>query len=201
MNAFRIVALVGLLVGCAAGGYRPKAPSPTARAAAAPAVVELGEVTLYEGDDAVMKIHADGSTEIGYRSGRLDVKPGVTASSKSLPLRLRPGPAIRTDGTFAWKGEDVIRVNADGTFTDVRANQPVPIVITGDTARRRDHDVGIELAADGSIRVFGGNPEALDKPLRVEGADTPGKRRAILAFAALQLMAVPAGTARVESGP
>jgi hypothetical protein len=159
----------------------------------ADAAVEFGEMTLWDGEEAAMKVHADGTTEVGFRSGRLELQGGH-ASSDQLPLRLKPGPTITADGTIAIKNEPKLRINADGTITDLRDNTPFPIAVTPDkvTITNGDRQFGFELAATGEVTVFGGmNPTT--KPLRIEGADTPGKRRTMLAFISLSFLPAQPG--------
>ena len=182
-------ALVLALTAC---GGKTKDSSSTGTSTTAPtaAAVELGEMTLFDGDEAAMKIHADGSTEMGFRSGgTAELKPGETWSSDSLPMQLKPGPTIQADGTIAIKNEPKVRINADGTITDLRDNSAFPIAVTADkmTVRHDGKQFGFDLAADGKLATFGGeNPPK--KPLRIEGADTPGKRRTMLAFIALNFL-------------
>jgi hypothetical protein len=61
-----VLALV--LAACGAKSAPPNASptSPTPATASTPAL-ELGEITAFDGPDAMLKIHADGSTEIGKR--------------------------------------------------------------------------------------------------------------------------------------
>ena len=192
--------LVAICALAACGGKTEDRGTTPATAPAPVAAVELGEMTLWDGDEAALRIHADGSTEMGFRSGGTsDLKPGQTWSSDSLPLQLRPGPAIQADGTVAFKGEPRVRINADGTITDLRAGTAFPILVTGDkvTITSGGHRMGFDVAADGSVTVFGGKSPPR-KPLRLEGADTPGKRRTILAFISLNFLGregTPAGGA------
>jgi hypothetical protein len=155
-------------------------PTTTVPTAAAP--FELGEITVFEGAQAMLKIHADGSTELGGHSGRMELKPGQPASSDSLPVVFKPGPTLKTDGTIEWKGKAVARVNADGTVTNLETNQAAPVTVTADKVT---FDEGtIVLSADGKMTFAGPNAKQPtdDKQPRVEGADSPGKRRTVLAL-------------------
>ena len=190
-------ALVLALTACGGKSKPDSTSTGTSTTAPATAGVELGEMTLFDGDEAALKIHADGSTEMGYRSGGTsELKPGETWSSDSLPLQLKAGPTIQADGTIAVKNEPKVRINADGTITDLRDNSAFPIAVTADkmTLTHEGKQMGFDLATDGTLTMFGGqNPPK--KPLRVAGADTPGKRRTMLAFLALNFL--PGG--KVES--
>jgi hypothetical protein len=183
MSKSSVLALV--LVACSSS--HPPASTP----AASTAMFELGELSLVEDGKTVLAIHRDGSTEIGYRSGSMTITPGQTASTDSLPLRLKAGPTIKADGTFAHEGRDVARMTADGTFVGLKDPVgPIPdIAVSADRiafAKTQVGEVSFEVAADGSITQRGGNASTLGS-LRIVGADTPAKRRAILALAALVL--------------
>jgi hypothetical protein len=185
---------LAFLLGIAACGGKSTSDSTTTGSGATAttaAAVELGEMTLWDGDDPALKIHADGTTEMGYRSGRTaELKPGETWSSDSLPMQLKPGPKIEADGTIAIEGEPKVRINADGTITNLVTNAAFPIAVTADklTVTYEGRELGLALAADGKLTVFG-NPMATPaKPLRIEGADTPGKRRTMLSFIALNFL-------------
>src|SRR6185503_17888005 len=65
-----------------------------------PPHLEFAEMTLFQGKTAVLKIHADGKTEM------YDVKAKALA----------PGPSVKTDGTFNFKEQDVARANPDGSI-------------------------------------------------------------------------------------
>jgi len=150
-------------------------------------VIELGELTLFEGDDAVLKIHADGSTEMGHRSGKLELKPGQVASSSSLPVTFQAGPTIKPDGTIESKGQAVARLKPDGTIVNLKTNVTLPAIVGADkvTITERGTTITIELAADGTLSVIGAKKNHPDKPMRLAGADTPGKRKIVLALIAV----------------
>src|SRR5262249_34021969 len=73
--------------GAPSGGVETT-PKPEASASA---VVELGEVTIYEGKDVMARIHADGTTELG------------TTTDEKGASSFQPGPVIKPDGSFADK--------------------------------------------------------------------------------------------------
>jgi hypothetical protein len=184
------LALAVLCAACggssSSGGLRIKSGEPAA------SVFELGELTMFDGEDAVFKVHADGSTEMGFHHGEnITITPGKPFSSKDLPIVMKPGPSIAADGTFTWKGKPVAKVNVDGTVTDLTNNTVVDgIKVTGEAIQLQapgGMEVTLALAADGKLTQQGGG-DLSEKPLRVAGADTPGKRRAILAIVGLTLM-------------
>jgi hypothetical protein len=174
-----------MLAGCGGGGGGGSASTTAATAT----ILELGEMTLLEDGQPMLKIHADGTTEIGQRSGAL--QPG--ASSDSLPLTLGPGPTLHADGTIAKETEPRARLNADGTLTAVEGHAAIRgVTVTADTVTVTGGSAGtlsITLSADGAITQTGGTGSP--RTMRVEGADTPGKRRAILTL--LGLLIAPAG--------
>lgn len=194
MLTMKSIVLPLALAACAAGTAQktvPTTPTP---------VVELGELTLFEGDDAMLKIHTDGSTELGYRSGRMTVEPGKPASSDSLPVHLRPGPMLRADGTIEHGGKALGRITAEGAIINLVNHATLPLTVSADklTLVGPGKTIAFELAANGTISITGADSFAA-KPLRVAGADTPGKRKAMLALIAVQL-AADAGKTRVEVG-
>jgi len=160
---------------------------PPAKPAVQP-TFELGEITVFDGANAMLKIHADGTTELGGHAGRLEIKPGETASTDSLPIVWKPGPTLKPDGSIELRGQAVVRVNRDGSVQDLKRGTTAPLTIDADKVSftTDGRTVGLALAADGSIELIGGLAKA-DKPPRVEGADTPGKRRAVLALMGLML--------------
>lgn len=150
-------------------------PPPTTAPATTP--IELGEVTVFEGKDAMLKIHADGTTEMGGHSGTMELKNGH-ASSDSLPVTYKPGPVLKTDGTATYEGKPVAKLNADGTVMDLTTNKIVPITVTADklTISADGQTVEIAITADGTMTMPNGGKVAP----HVEGADSAGKRRAVL---------------------
>jgi hypothetical protein len=55
---------------------------PTTPAAPTASVLELGEISVFEDASATVKIHANGTTEIGGHSGRMQITPSVTAPAE-----------------------------------------------------------------------------------------------------------------------
>ncbi|MEJ7601824.1 MAG: hypothetical protein WKG01_28255 [Kofleriaceae bacterium] len=170
MRTFQSLAIALALAACGSKG-EPTTPSQPAVAASAP--VELGEMAMLEGDTPMVKIHADGTTEMSEGPGEF-----------------RAGPTIKADGTVEFQGQPVARIQADGTIVSLGAGAgPLPIVVTADkaTITERDKQIGLELSASGELTVVGTGMKP-DKPVRIQGADTPGKRRTVLAFASIMFM-------------
>jgi hypothetical protein len=181
--------VIASLVACG-GKSNPDPTTATKTEVAATGGIELGEITMFDGDDAMLKIHADGTTEVGGRSGEMKPDKDGKMSSDSLPIVFKPGPTIKADGSIEFQGEPVARINADGTIVGLKGKtEPLPIVVTADkvTVSEGGKQMGFELAADGKVTVFGGDKQP-DKPIRVEGADTAGKRRLVLAFTSLMFL-------------
>jgi len=182
INAFVIAALA------ACGGK--SSPDTTTTKVATSGGIELGEITMFDGDDAMLKMHADGTTEVGGRSGEMKPDKDGKMSSDSLAITFKPGPTIKADGSIVFQGEPVARINADGTIVGLKGKtEQLPIVVTADkvTVSEGGKQMGFELAANGAVTVFGGDKKP-DKPIRVEGADTAGKRRLVLAFTSLMFL-------------
>lgn len=136
-------------------------------------IVELGEITVVQGTDAVLKVHASGATELGG-----------TADGKIV---YQPGPTVKTDGTFASpNGKLGVKLNADGTLLDLTSNQKLPLTVTADavTITVDNQTAQITLGADGTLTV----PGATGSATKVQGADTPGKRKLTLALIGLILL-------------
>ncbi|HEV7554818.1 MAG TPA: hypothetical protein VGO00_05135 [Kofleriaceae bacterium] len=171
------------MTACANKPPTPAAPPP------APFALELGEITLFEGPDAMLKVHADGTTELGGRSGRMQITPGQTASSDSLPITWKPGPTLHADGSITAAGAAVAKVNADGSIVELKTNTTLPFTITADkvTFASEGTTLSVELSADGKLSRVGAPAEPANKQIRVEGADTAGKRRAMLVMVGVML--------------
>ncbi len=154
-------------------------------------IVELGEITVVQGTDAVLKVHASGATELGGTSNGQIV--------------YQPGPTVKPDGTFASpNGKLGVKLGADGTLLDLTTNQKLPLIITADavTITLDNQTAQITLAADGTLVV----PGATGSATKVQGADTPGKRKLTLALIGLILLpsapsATPAATSSSPATP
>ena len=187
---------------CANKPPTPAAPPP------APFTLELGEITMFEGKDAMLKVHADGTTELGGRSGRLQITPGQTASTDSLPITWKPGPTLHADGSITAAGAAVAKVNADGSIVELKSNTTLPFTITADkvTFSSEGTSISVEMSADGKLARVGAPAEPANKQIRVEGADTAGKRRTILVMVGVMLApgeahTVQGGSSSVEAVP
>jgi len=181
--------IVALALAACGGGKGGDTTTPKSEVAAT-TPMELGEMTMFDGDQAMLKIHADGSTEIGGRSGEMKPDKDGKMSSDSLPVTFKPGPKLKTDGSIEFQGEAIARLNADGTIVGLKGKtETLPIAVTADkvTITEGGKQIGFDLAANGAITTFGSDKQP-DKPIRVEGADTPGKRRAVLALTSLMFM-------------
>nr|HEX4314622.1 hypothetical protein [Kofleriaceae bacterium] len=169
-------------------------PTTTTTTTAAPAsVLELGEITVSERGQAMLKIHADGSTELGGHSGEMKLVPGQTASTDALPIKWEAGPKIGTDGTLSKDGDARVRVSADGKVVDAKGNQTLPITLGADKVEVMNHGgtFTIQLAADGALTIpeLGGTDAgSAMADMHVDGADTAGKRRTVLLLIALSLL-------------
>jgi hypothetical protein len=129
--------------------------------------LELAEMTVFQGKTPVYKLHADGTTEVPKAGGGFDA-----------------GPVIKADGTFVVKDQPVLRVGADGSFALLPSGEKVPRTVTPDnvTADQGGKQIGFALAEDGALALIGQPAPRPGQELRVEGAATPGQRKAVLAF-------------------
>jgi hypothetical protein len=175
-----------VLLALAACGGNTTAPAaanttttPTKTATAS--IFELGEITVFEGSEAVIKIHADGTTEI--------------ASSSSS---YKPGPTLKPDGSLAIDGEVGARVNPDGTLISLKDASQATGVRVADDAFTIDPGNGApllkgSLAPDGKITLPAGTLVVPGHELHVTGADTAGKRRATVTTLAFMMLSFPRG--------
>ena len=93
-----------------------------------------------------------------------------------------------------------MHLDPTGALVADGATEPAPFRITADQLTiTADGATGtITLRADGAM-TLGGDPGNQGKALRVDGADTPGKRRLVLALMALSFATTAdaaAGSAR-----
>lgn len=180
--------LLFIMALAACGGSKTTPTEPTTTPTTAPAAtttLELGELTVYDGSDAMLKIHADGNTEMGGHSNGA--------------VTYKAGPVLATDGTATYEGKPVAKLNADGTVMDLTANKLVPMTVTADklTISNGAQSAEIVLHADGTMAIPNTGSKAAP---RVEGADTAGKRRAVLLMVGM-LMHSGEATASGQSGP
>ena len=166
-----------LSLALAACGGKPATTTTTTPTEGAATTFELGELTIFEGQNPMVKVHADGSSEIGGMQ-----------STGGAPAQLvwKAGPTFKTDGTVEWQGKSVAKLNADGTITDTEHGKPVPVTVTADKVTA--DKASITLAADGTMTIDGPNKDVKpEQTPHVAGADTPGKRRLALTLVALLL--------------
>lgn len=167
----RTLALAAALTLVACGGGTKQQDTKPIADVKAEVAVELGEFTLFDGDEPIAKVHADGSTEL--------------SNNQDGTVTWKKGPTIQQDGTVLFNGNAVAKINADGTILDLESKQNLPVTITPDRITvTGDKQTALELSAEGNITVIG---EEAKKPARIEGAKTPGQRRTVLAFVALML--------------
>jgi hypothetical protein len=130
-------------------------------------------MTVFSGNDAGVRFHVGGAIEVRD----VDRDP-----QGRLPEVWNAGPTIKADGSIEFQGQLLARVHGDGTITD-KAGKPLPLTIRGDRLAFTDRtDAGIELTADGTLTPTWPRSGPV---LRVEGADTPGKHRTVLAVVGL----------------
>jgi hypothetical protein len=177
------LALAFLIVACSPAAQPAAVDRP---ATAAAPIFELGEITVLEAGTPMLKLHANGTTEIAAHHGAMTVAPGAPASSASLPVELQPGPTFAADGSLTNNGQPIARLAADGTLH--AKDRALPIVVTADRVTLSQLAAAISIDANGQIHFEGGNSQAVPKDLRVQGANTPGQRRAVLTLLALLLM-------------
>jgi hypothetical protein len=174
-----------MFVAACGGSPAVQEPSPTSGSGSAVATapagsgIELGEMTIFDGEHAVVKIHANGQTEIAGGSDALS-----------------PGPTLDADGTVEAGGKPRVRIVGD-KLVDVSSGQTVPVTVGADslTVTGGATPITMSIGADGTF-VFTGADVPPGKAPRVQGADTPGKKRAAL----LLLMLLLGADAAAESG-
>ncbi len=168
------------LVLAACGGSKQPDPAKATPAASA-TVIELAELTLIDGDQPFMKLHADGKSEIAFAPGKWD-----------------PGPTFHADGTIDFEGKPMGKVTTGiggqlelvGTHNDKVVATDAMLTVT------QDGEVsGLELGADGKA-TFTGAHHRKGQSFRIEGATTPGKRQTALLMSLLMF-----GKAKVVSDP
>jgi hypothetical protein len=131
-----------------------------------PPHLEFAEMTLFQGKTPVLKIHADGKTEM--------YDPKAKA--------LAPGPTVKTDGTFNFKEQDVARANPDGSIKQLPSGDTLPVTVSADKVVNTSSgsEVGLQLADDGKISQIGQPALPPAQAMRLEGATTPAQRKTAL---------------------
>lgn len=143
-----------------------------------PAHLEFAEMTLFQGKTPVLKIHADGKTEM--------YDPKAKA--------LAPGPTVKTDGTFNFKEQDVARANPDGTIKQLPSGDTLPVTVSEGKVVNTSSgsEVGLALAEDGTITPIGQPAPPPAQAMRLEGATTPAHRKTALAVVGALFLAAKA---------
>ena len=166
------IAFVLLASACGGKSRKPEQTTTTATVAASADVqLELAEMKLIDvkSQKAVL-VHANGEIEI---EGVKPVK--VTKDGKMMNQAGEVGFTLKPDGTI---------LGPDG--------KPLEITLSAD-AVIKSGDKTISIDATGAL--VGSNPEAGE--MKIEGADTPGKRRTAL----FVLIALTATTGAAEPPP
>jgi len=200
MDRSSLAVALSLTAFAACGGSSPATSGPATAhpLGAAGSLLELGEITISDGPQAIFKLHADGSTEMAFHKGSMTITPGETASSDSLPVVWEPGPTLHADGTIDGKGKPAVaRLTPDGTIVATQTHESLPMTVIGSrlaiTAPTGQRMV-LDLASDGSV-AFPDMPRPEKLHLHVEGAATPGKIKTALVVLGL----VMAPSKRVET--
>lgn len=179
MKRTRVALVLGLALAACGGSSKSEAPAAPAPATAAPAPaggLELGELTLFQGSVPVFKLHATGATEMAVKDNGKDA--------------WKPGPTFKADGTVEENGVAKAKINADGSVTGIGTTDKIDMKVDADKASipMDKGTLEISLGADGKFGISG-IPQTVpaDQLPRVEGADTPGKRRTALILVAITL--------------
>lgn len=167
---------VAALAACG-GGHKPAPAEPTPTPSAAPAPTgpwELGELKFYQGDELGMQLHANGHLEVKLVHG----EPG-----KPPEERWQDVGAVSPDGTVtAIDGKKHAEIKPDGSVV-TQDGTTAPFHLEGETLVVSDKKITID---DKGI-LQGGND--MGKPMRIEGATTPGLKRTALVVLALIMSA------------
>ena len=140
-------------------------PAPAALDSASASSIELGEMTLLADGATMLALHASGAIEARGQTN---------------------GATLGADGSLTANGKVVLRLGGDGKVV-ADGQRVLPISIAGDTATidAGRAQIVIRADADGSVQFSGGDPKAQPVHLRLTGADTPAKRRAMLLLLAI----------------
>ena len=167
------IALVLLASACGGKSRKPEQTTTTATVAASADVqLELAEMKLIDvkSQKAVL-LHANGEIEI--ENGVKPVK--VTKDGKMVNQAGEVGFTLKPDGTI---------LGPDGKALEITLSADAVI---------KSGDKSISIDATGAL--IGSNPEAGE--MKIEGADTPGKKRTAL----FVLIALTATTGAAEPAP
>lgn len=167
------------LAACGGGNKQPATPAAPVPApvAASTSTVELGELKFYEGDDLGLQLHAN---------GHLEVKMTHAEAGKPAQTMWHDVGSVAADGTISdADGKKHAQITADGSMV-TPDGQKAPFHLDGEALVIADKKITI----DDKGMLQGGND--MGKPVRIEGATTPGLKRTALVVLAL-LMASPDG--------
>jgi hypothetical protein len=171
-----MVAVIGLAA--CGGGQTPAetTATPAPETTTAPAGgIELAELKFYEGDDLGMQLHAN---------GHLEIKMTHSTEGKLPEEKWMEVGVLAADGTVSdAAGKKHGMLYPDGSFKSPDG-QTAPFHLEGETLVVGDK----KLTIDEQGILQGGND--MGKPMRIEGATTPGLRRTALVLLAM-LMASP----------
>src|SRR5262245_61644654 len=127
MPALRMIAIAGLaglalgLGACGGAGKDGGDTTPPAADNGPPRAVELAEITVYEHDQAMVRLHADGTSEVARN-----------ALQDTTETAWDPGPTVAADGTVSVGTTEVARINPDGSVVDLLTQSNMPITLTAD---------------------------------------------------------------------
>ena len=140
--------------------------------------LEFAEMTLYEGTTPMLKIHADGTTELAQRLSD-------PSKAKAGEVTWEPGPQVKANGTIIYKEQQVARVNPDGSITNLRTNEKLPVTVSAEkvVTTQNGQELGLALAEDGNISLIGQAAPDPGKPvMKLEGATSPAHRKTALSL-------------------
>lgn len=151
---FRLSIVFALLAACGGGGTKQSDPTTTAAVTAqASAQLELGDMRLVDvNKNKAVVIKANGDVELD----------GMHIAT------------VTPDGKISNKAGESFTLQSDGTITDPKG-KTIDVSLSAEGVVKSG-DKTISLDATGTL--LGGNPDA--PQMKVEGADTPGKRRTAL---------------------
>jgi hypothetical protein len=168
------------LVAC--GGQKAKSDSTPAPADGSVAL-KLAEVTVFDGQDALLKLHADGTTEL--------------SSKEANETKWVKGPTFQADGTLLVDGQPKAKLTQAGiaiTGTD----KVLPLAIKEDRVSVTDADKQIifSLEKDGSLKVAGLDTQG--KAIRFQGESPEALHTGLVVWSTLFVLTRPE---KVETPP
>jgi len=196
--------VLALLATVACGGTPAAPTAPTTPTTGAAPTFELGDVTVYRGKHAWLELHRNGKTRIA--TGETAWVDGPTlATDGTVALGAAPEAVVHGDGTVedvamhspmamtvtservTFRDGTVVELSADGRVAVTETHDdPPPPPEEEDDGSANDPQLARQHAIEQARAAGILGKDALDgEGERVEGADTPGKRRAILALIGL----------------